>query len=99
MLLRICRLKVRIDRWSGIVGSSYTAGGAVGYGREFIHKLASDVENNVYFIGTYQDAFPLTLGAGSFSMNYPNAIQTPSFEKLYYLGKCNSNGNLLWVNA
>ena len=37
--------------WSGIVGSSYTAGGAVGYGREFIHKLASDVENNVYFIG------------------------------------------------
>ncbi|MBL7755292.1 MAG: T9SS type A sorting domain-containing protein [Chitinophagaceae bacterium] len=84
--------------WSGIVGSSYTAGGAVGYGREFIHKLASDVENNVYFIGTYQDAFPLTLGAGSFSMNYPPyAAQAPSYDKLYYLGKCNSNGDLLWV--
>lgn len=83
--------------WSGLLGSSFIYGGAVGYGMEYIHKLASDAQNNTYFIGTYQEPFQLTLGSGSQTMNYPNSVQSPSYSRLYYLGKCNSSGDLLWA--
>lgn len=82
--------------WSGLFGSNYTAGGAVAYGAEYGHKVVSDAQNNVYFIGTFQSSFTFNMGMGSISMNYPIGGQAPS-DRIYYVAKCNSNGDIIWT--
>lgn len=83
--------------WSGLFGSNYTAGGAVAYGAEYCNKVVSDSQNNVYFIGTFQSTFTFNMGSGSINMNYPNFGQAPSTDRIYYVGKCNSNGDVIWT--
>jgi hypothetical protein len=83
--------------WSQLLGSNFTAGGAVGYGREYCSKVVTDVQNNIYFIGTYQSSFQLNMGSGSVYLDFPMTYQSPSADRVYYVAKCNSAGNLLWV--
>lgn len=83
--------------WSQLLGSNFTGGGAVGYGREYCSKVVTDAQNNIYFIGTYQSSFQLNMGGGLAYLNFPMTYQSPSADRVYYIAKCNSAGSLLWV--